>query len=137
MQRQSGFTLIELMVAVVIVGILTAVALPSYTNYVLRARLSEAHSALAAAQPQLEQHWANGRTYAGFNKLPAATKNFTYAMASADASSFSLVATGREAAKDFVYTVDQNGTRATTKVPSGWADSKTCWIDRKGGVCTQ
>ena len=138
-QRQSGFTLIELMLAVAIVGILTAVALPSYNSYILRTRLAEAHGALAAAQPQLEQYWSNGfpHSYAGFDKLPPASTNFTYALQDADASGYTLVATGRNAAASFVYTLDEAGRRATSGAPAGWTTSASCWVDRKAGGCTQ
>lgn len=136
-QHQSGFTLIELMLAVAIVGILTAVALPSYSSYVLRTRLSEAHSALAATQPQLEQFWSNEHTYAGFDKVPPATTNFTYELKDPDASGYTLVATGRAAAASFVYTLDEAGRRATTGAPDGWTKRSDCWVDRKAGTCTQ
>ena len=139
-QRQSGFTLIELMLAVAIVGILTAVALPSYSSYVLRTRLAEAHSALAATQPQLEQFWSSGstgHTYAGFDKVPASTTNFTYELQDADETGYTLVATGRAAAAGFVYTLDEAGRRATTGAPSDWTKRSDCWVDRKAGTCTQ
>ena len=55
MQRQSGFTLVEIMIAVVIIGILTAVALPSYSSYVMRARLAEAQAALAEARANADR----------------------------------------------------------------------------------
>lgn len=139
MQRQSGFTLIELMIAVAIVGILTVVALPSYTSYMLRTRLAEAHGALAAAQAPLEQHWSNTRSYAGFNRVPASTTNFAYALSDADATGYTLTATGRAAAAGFVYTVNQAGARATSGVPAtgGWNTSTICWVDRTPNTCTQ
>ena len=136
-QRQSGFTLIELMVAVAIIGILTAVALPSYSNYILRTRLAEAHGALSSTQPQLEQFWSTNRTYDKFDRVPKESANFTYSLTGATASAYTLVATGRAAAAGFVYTLDQSGKRATTGVPTGWAKNDTCWVDRKGGQCTQ
>lgn len=138
MQRQqAGLTLIEVMVTLVIVGILSAIALPNYNAYVTRGRLAEAFSTLAAAQPNLEQYWNNTRSYAGFDVSTAATPNFTYALSNATNSTYLITATGRAQAADFVYTIDQAGNRATTGVPSGWTANASCWVDRKGGVCTQ
>lgn len=135
-KRQAGFSLIELMIAVVILGILTAVALPSYNGYVQRARLTEAFTALAGIQPGMEQHWANNRTYAGA-PVPGESEHFAFALSVGTASAYTVTATGQGSADGFVYTIDQNGNRATTGVPEGWTDSETCWVDREEGTCTQ
>ena len=132
-----GFTLIEVLIAVAIVGIITAVALPSYRDYVTRGRLTEGFSALSTVQGSLEQYWSNGsRSYVGFSPLPTST-NFTYALTSASASAYTVTATGTGPLAGFVFTIDQAGTRATTGVPAGWTTNATCWVDRKGGACTQ
>jgi len=140
MQRvQKGFTLIEIMVSVAIVGILMAVAIPAYSDYVIRGRLSEAFTALGGAQPAAEQFWSNNRTYIGFGtagSFPTPTSNFTYALSGATASSYTLTATGIGKMGGFVYTIDQNGTHATTGSPAGWGVSASCWVDHKGGACS-
>jgi len=65
-----GFTLLELMVTVGIVGILAAVALPSYTNYLLESRRTEATGALLDCAARLERHYTTERTYIGNNICP-------------------------------------------------------------------
>ncbi|MDB5746332.1 MAG: prepilin-type cleavage/methylation protein [Massilia sp.] len=137
MTRQTGFTLIELMVTVVIIGILSAIAVPSYGKYVLRTKLTDAYSGLAGVQPLAEQHWANNRTFEEFSGVPAATDSFSFAVASASATAYTVTATGRSAAAGFVFTIDQNGRRATTAVPAGWTTSDSCWVRDKGAVCSQ
>ena len=62
--RFSGFTLIELMIAVVIVGILAAVAYPSYQDYILKARRTEGKNALLKAAQQQERYFTDNNHYA-------------------------------------------------------------------------
>jgi len=128
----------ELLITIVIVGILSAVAIPAYTNHVTRSRTAEAFSSLGAAQAAAEQFWGNQRTYEDFDdspSFPAATPNFTYALSNASASSFTITATGRDKMTGFTYTIDQNGTRATTATPD-WGTNAACWVDKKGGACS-
>ena len=61
----GGFSLIELMVAVTIVGVLAAIAIPSYSNYVLRARRSEGLQALTQYRQTLERCYSQNFTYVG------------------------------------------------------------------------
>ena len=53
---QQGFTLIELMIVVAIVGILAAIALPAYQDYTIRARVSEARAAAGACKTQISEY---------------------------------------------------------------------------------
>jgi type IV pilus assembly protein PilE len=134
-----GFTLIELMITVAIIGILAAVAVPQYRDYVTRGRIPDATSALSAKQVLLEQYFQDNRTYVG---APACTsdtstsKFFTFACAagSASATAYTLEATGTGAMANFTYTVNQAGAKSST-VPTGWTASTTCWVTKKDGSC--
>jgi type IV pilus assembly protein PilE len=64
MRRQRGFTAIEVVIVVAIVGILAAIALPSYLNSIQKSRRSDAKSALVGAAGQLERYFTERGTYA-------------------------------------------------------------------------
>ncbi len=61
--RQDGFTLIEIMIVVAVLGILTAIALPSYNSYVQKSRRSDARAALMEAANRQQQFILNRSTF--------------------------------------------------------------------------
>jgi type IV pilus assembly protein PilE len=142
MKRICGFSLIELLVAVAIVAILAAVAIPGYRDYVLRGKLTEAYTTLSATRVQLEQFYQDRRAYNGACtngtvSPPPTGRYFTYACTLND-QTYSVTATGVTAqgvSSQFVFDVDQNNTRRTTSVPSGWHTNGACWIRSKDGSC--
>ncbi|MCP5165365.1 MAG: pilin [Pseudomonadales bacterium] len=75
-KKQQGFTLIELMIVIAIVGILAAIALPAYQDYTVRAKVSEALARLAEGKTSVAEYYAaNGyfpanSTQAGLNTNP-------------------------------------------------------------------
>ena len=72
---QKGFTLIELMIVVAIIGILAAVALPAYQDYTVRAKVTEGLSLAGSAKTAVAENAANGAPFANGYTPPAATKN--------------------------------------------------------------
>jgi len=59
---QKGFTLIELMIVVAIIGILAALAIPAYTDYTIKSRVSEGASLSGAAKTAIEVYWSENGT---------------------------------------------------------------------------
>lgn len=144
MKIQKGFTLVELMIVVVIIGILASIGLPAYGNYVLRGKLTEAQTELAAMRVKLEQYYQDNRTYVGgctagtVAPLPAGTKYFTYTCPTLTASAFTVTARGvaTQGIGDFEYTIDQDNAKQTTDAPADWgAMPVNCWISKKGEGC--
>lgn len=135
----SGFTLIELMVTVAIVAILASIAVPSYSDYVMRGRIPEATANLAVKRIQMEQYFQDNKTYV--NAPPCAVDatsgtHFTFScVTAATATSYTLQAVGSGPMTGFTYTVDQSNAKSTTAVPSGWTTSASCWVTKKNGGC--
>jgi type IV pilus assembly protein PilE len=137
MKHATGFTLVELLIVVTIVGILSAVAIPAYSDYVTRGKVMEAVAQLADGRVNMEQYYQDNRTYMDIAPItapvPAASKYFTYTLSNQSATNYTLTADGVGDLTGFVYTIDQSNTR-TSNTPH-WGNGMTCWILRKGDTC--
>ncbi len=144
-KKSDGFTLIEVMIVVIIVGILASIALPSYRSYVRRGKIQEATTNLSTARIKMEQFFQDNRTYVNYvdascvpvppitTAIISSNKYFTYSCVSA-AATYTITATGN-ASQDmsgYIYDIDESNNKDST-VPGG--ASVTCWISKKGDSC--
>lgn len=145
--HSSGFTLIELMIAVGIVSILAAVAIPIYTDYLTRGRLVDASTGLATMRAQMERYYQDNRTYANTGTFVSPCMNTTASArtfgsfvigctGTLDATQFTLEAVGSDRVDGFKYTINQQDVRATTALPAAWGSAcASRWIMKKGESC--
>ncbi len=135
-RRVRGFTLMELMIAVAVVGILASVAVPSYREHIAASRRTDAKAALLAVAQLMERTYTERGTYAGVTLgnrstdiYPATSPQgyYTLSIASQDAEGFSLLATRAGAQvgdKCGNYTYNQVGEQ---NVASATYPAAKCW----------
>jgi type IV pilus assembly protein PilE len=160
MRRARGFTIIELLIAVTIIAVLVAIALPSYTDYVTRSKFTEAWAQLADLRVKMEQYYLDNRRYStnagggtcgvpgGNTPTTQGTKYFDFVCASgtptaAGDQAYTLSARGKaaEALTGIEFTIDQSNTKATNltsgsmMATKGYTANTGCWIRKKPNQC--
>jgi type IV pilus assembly protein PilE len=153
--KNQGFTLVELMIVIAVIGILARIALPSYTSYIARGKVVEGGINLAAYRTSMEQYYQDMRSYAasgatttcGVPISSVTSKYFSYlctvsgtgAAQTFTATASSVVGQGLgTTAGGYVYTIDDNNTKMTTMfagVAVTAASGTGCWILKKGQSC--
>ncbi len=144
-----GFTLIEVMITVAIIGILASIALPAYTDYLRRGQIPQAFTYLSDYRIKMEQYYQDNRNYgtglcgsAGGswnNFVPEVSpRYFTFSCSlntsgnGTAASGYVLTATGSASrAVGYNYTINQAGNKATPLFANA-ASTRTCWAVKAG-----
>jgi len=140
-KHQNGFSLMELMIVVAIIGILAGIALPSYSDYLIRSRIAIATSELASKRTLMEQYFQDNHTYNDTANCVTdyKTTDFFKFSCTGDATTYTLTGTGQSKMSGFTYSVTQADAKSTTVsgAPSGWSahSPNNCWVTGKGGVC--
>ncbi|KVZ47195.1 pilin [Burkholderia ubonensis] len=99
-RRPAGFTLIELMIVLAIVGVVAAYAIPAYQDYLARSRVGEGLALASSARLAVADNAASGAGLAGGYSPPAATRNVASVRIDDETGQISVVFTARVAAGD-------------------------------------
>ncbi|WP_048328614.1 type IV pilin protein [Stutzerimonas stutzeri] len=139
LRKPSGFTLIEMMIVVAIMGIMAAIAIPSYQEYVFRGNRTEGIALLNDAAARQERYYAQNNKYAvSVNDLgiQASSKNGLYALnvSTASVNTYTLVSEAKGAQLKDVkcgnLALDQAGNRFqkwNTQEKKGTSATGDCW----------
>ncbi len=135
---QKGFTLIELMIVVAIIGILAAVALPAYQDYTVRAKVTEGLSLAGAAKTAIAENSSNGAAFASGWVAPAATANVASVAISAANGAITITYTTTVAAagsNTLILTPVAGSTSAGIALVSGTipTSGSISWICKSAG----
>ncbi len=133
MMNRSGFTLMELVITVAIVAILAAIAIPTFSNYLLKSHRSDAYSALLKMQLAEERYRATSNTYGTLAQVwngvtTSDNGKYTLAISNVSATTYTLTAT----AVGSQTSDSEDGTSCSTLTItySAGVDTKTpaaCW----------
>lgn len=130
-QAQQGFTLIELMIVVAIVGILAAVAIPAYQDYTVRARVAEGLALASSAKVAVAENAANGAATldSGYTS-PTATTNVTSVAVTAATGVITITYTAKAGGGDLLLTPSAGAAALAAGTPPA---DRISWDCKTGG----
>jgi len=138
-KKTTGFTLIELMITVAIIGILAAIAYPNYVSYVRKSKRADAQSLLLQGANRQEQFFSTNYEYtaelgSGGLGLPSQTENGAYnlsaSVSGSDSEAFTITATAvGNQEKDMcrILEINQLGRKTANNTAANSQVSKDCW----------
>lgn len=132
MKANKGFTLIEIMIVVTIIGILMAIAVPAYREHVRRSKVADVTASLSELRIRLEQRYQDNRTYVIATPALPTSEYFDFAYTILEKENYLITATGKKDMSGFAFTVNQ----ANERTSKAWGvDGLSCWIMREGQTC--
>lgn len=134
-RSMHGFSLIELMLVVAVIGILLSIAVPGYMDHVRRSRAVEAVSQLSTWGSRMEQSYLDNRNYGdgGCRIATPVAQHYTLSCALTNGGQgFTLTATA-QINSEGTYTLSEGNQKSTTQF-KGASASKACWLI-KGQEC--
>lgn len=134
-KKWAGFTLIEIMMVIVILGILIMIAYPSYLNFILKARRADALATLAQAQITLERCYAQNFSYSqACSSLPtfpqtSAQGFYTITLTNLSPTTYTLTATpiGSQAEDTTCSSLSVNQANVKTATDTSGTAQNICW----------
>jgi type IV pilus assembly protein PilE len=127
--RNKGFTLMELAIVIAIVGILAAIAYPTYTSSVQKGRCADAIDSLLSLSGRMEEFYMNDDTYANATVVNTTSSEGWYTMAidNADAFIYTISATPVDTSQ-MTLTLDSLGQKGETSgAAAGPSSAVSCW----------